>query len=317
MNKESFKRAIEYIEAQSIKSEKTKKLYRDILQKIFTKEEELRKPYVEFTYHEAIDMLKFWKIKTLRSLNIINTILNKYIEFYVNEGMANPKEVIFLSEEDLKLCIYSDYDNKYFTSVEEYEYFVENFCHNAQDAVVYTLRFEGVGGRQHEEIRNLREEDCNTETNELTLRSTDKDGNEQVRTIKISNVSMRVIQDAINETSYFKNNGLENPDNKTQKFTVSRNGYVVRYSGRESYEPVKFYLINDRVKKLSRAYGKELLNPKNVFYSGMVLRLKELEDNKGELTTQDYKAIHKRYGLSENTWFYSKQLYQNIKQYLS
>lgn len=306
-------KAINNIVSSENKTDETKLFYTDMLIKIQNEEERLNKNFYQFRYDEIVSMLQSWNVTTVRSIKTINTILNYYLEFYIKQGMITGEEATFLSVSDLaSCCVIDDDESMYFTSYREYIHFVQSFCYNSQDAVIYVLLFEGVRGIDHQEIKNLKEIDCDFKTNTLKLTQS-KDGLEESRYLKVNEFTMQVIHDAIHDDMYYKNNGDVADGNKTEYFYIERNGYVVRSTMRYSDEAVGTHTIQQRVRKLSRLYGKQRLNPKNVFYSGMILKLKDIENQNGIVTNEDFKNINKHYNISTKTWDSTKRLYDSVK----
>lgn len=311
------KEAIESVLSSGNKAEETKVFYREVLNSVQEKETELNKYYYQFNYNEILQMVKDWKITTIHSIKTINTILNNYLEYYVGKGKIKQRHALFIQLDSLQDCLIEDVESMYFTSEQEYKMFVNNFCYNSQDSVIFSLLLEGIRGLEHQEIRNLKEEDVDFLNNTLTLRQHDKDGYQHTRTIKGSSILMENIHDAIYDDTYFKGNGLASIDVAVETLHIARNGFVVRNVGRLDYEPIGLHIIVQRVKRLSKAYNKSKLNPKNIFQSGMILKLKRIEFENGELTNDDFKNIHKMYNLSSNTWYSTKKLYLSVKDKFS
>lgn len=292
--------------------ENSKVFYNKILKMVQKRENEIGKYYYQFNYNEVMQMLKEWEITTVGSIKTVNTILNKYMDFYIDEGRIAERYTTRLRTDDLVNCIYDNNENLYFTSQEEYEMFVQSFCYNAQDCVAIALLFEGVKGLGNQELINLREEDCDFKTNTLTLRQDNRDGLEEVRTLQVSEATMSVVYDAIHDDIYFKGNGVTDGSNKTEQFPINRNGYVIRTAGGEDYNPIGIHVIQQRVKRITKLYGKEKLSPRNVFISGMMLMLKKTEAKKGELTNEDFKFVHKHHNLGSGSWHSTKRTFMDI-----
>lgn len=315
LNKKLLSEGVESVisSGDTTKTDETKVFYKSILSNVQDKEVELDKYYYEFRYDEIIQMLKDWEITTVQSIKTVNTILNAYLQFYIDEGKIDIKYSTFMKTDDLMGALYSEHEEMYFTNDREFEMFIKSFCQNSQDLVIFSMLFEGINGIRSQEMRQLRIEDINFETNKIKLKQDNKDGLEEVRYIRGSSLLIESLHEAIEGTLYYKNNGQASIDNKTEYFEIESNGYILRNSGRATCSEVGQHIIQQRVKKLSNLYGKSKLSPRNIMISGMMLKLKKIESINGEVTNDDIKKIHTQYNFNPDTWFSTKKTWLSVE----
>lgn len=287
------------------------------------------KDLADFTYSQLVEFLKSTNVTTIQGMHTILSCISNYIDFATREGLSeqpvNWARTINGSDELEGFLNYQSKQHKYIDREELHE--LMDFCYNPQDAVIYGLLFEGVLGRSGlEELTGLKESDIDFKNNRLTLRYTEdvdivgENGavyevksvpKSRFITIEDSYI-METIKDAIDQDVYYKNNG-DYEHLRTKSFELAHTGYVLRISGREELGKISEQNIYNRMKKMSKAYGNNFLNPKNVWVSGQIDYARKLLKEKGkeELDTDDYKEINQRFGYSEELWYSTKRRIKN------
>jgi integrase len=160
---------------------------------------------------------------------------------------------------------------------------------NAQDAIILRLFFEGLDAT---EIINLKRQNING--NILTV----IDANSNTRKIKVDETCIDLINEALNETKYYKKNGevdiLEN-SNFSNYVDLIKNDYVVRtgITKTNSYKQAYIGTIYRRMKYINNWYG--IPSSKYIMRSGMLAMAKKLIEEEGKLGKDQYEKIAKRY----------------------
>ena len=76
---------------------------------------------------------------------------------------------------------------------------ISSQCNNEQDKLLLMLLFEGVNGKAQSEIRNLKKEDIDRNTNTLHLRC-DTNGK---RDLEVSEECMKLLDKAIKQKTFY------------------------------------------------------------------------------------------------------------------
>lgn len=284
----------------------TNTLYRKIFAKFAEDEESKGKDIYDYNLSELQDLLAIYSAKTTTSIVVAMTVIRKYIQWAISEGLtsANLDITKVLRRSDIKQFTSKTAINLQYISSREELHEIFEFCDNAQDSAIIALLYEGIDGKKHENITNLKISDCDFENNIVRI---------DTKEIEIPSRSMREIYDATQEITYQRANGKE--------FLLHETEYVIRQIPVKiknlGNSPVDSQVINIRVAKIAKLFGKPFLNPKTVFMSGLFNYLSNIEEEKGSLDTEDYIKAHIKYGLSENTWFSTKDSYLMFKEYIN
>lgn len=223
-------------------------------------EDMYKKDVYEFGRSEMIDMLKSFRIKTKNSLKHSISVYGKYIERAIEEGLV--------SSNVMDMITFEDYDNivdiratedRYITRKELFENI--EFLANAQDQIVFALLFDGVMGKNYENLTNLKVKDINP----ITLEAKLFDGTE----VQISDDTYNLIQIAIEETTY-------DTYSKTEMvYPLEKNEYVLRVPKRPagtSQEPVRANSVRTKIDQFKKELGIEGLTGRSIYLSGVAER---------------------------------------------
>lgn len=179
---------------------------------------------------------------------------------------------------------------------------IEEDCVNYQDMVLIRLLFEGVQGKKLAEIRNLRKDDINYQTGEVTLM--DDDGN--TRPFVLSERALFLIKRSNNVNEYFKRNGQIEDEAYGAITNLVDNNYVIRTSITRTDmkdRPVDKMVIYRRIQIISETLGFPALNPKNIVRSGIIFEGKKLLDKHRKLEKEEYIQISKVYNMNSDNWY--------------
>ncbi|KRE29657.1 phage lytic cycle repressor MrpR family protein [Paenibacillus sp. Soil522] len=248
---------------------KTQATYRSVFEKSSEFEQLLKKDVFDFDltdFEHFFVKLNINYISTLRSYGrILTAYINWAIENQVKNDSTNPLNHVKTSWFEQ----FIDDNAKIFFTENEIRN-IENFCENAQDAVIIRLIYEGVQGKGVCEIRNLKRSDVNFTTGELSLM--DEDGS--LRRLHVTERCLGLIKEAYSETTYLKSNGLMQERENVRKFTdLIDNDYIVRSSNTgkdKNMGAVDKYVIYRRITTIEKTLGLVHFNIKNISRSGML-----------------------------------------------
>lgn len=307
----------------------TKEFYGRILERIGKKEKKIKKDLYNFTYDEIISTLRSFNYKSRDTLNGVLSIIVRYIDFAIEYNYKPRGEINIakynISSEDLNNLVDIRSKNlRYIYSKDEFKEIVYK-CANAQDAVIYALLFEGLRGEDFMELRGLKKSDVNRFDNTITIKrdfniKDDEDNwhkEEKEIKIQVSDFTMEVIQEAIDQDDYLSVNlGSGTGKSKYESRPLSSTDYVLRVSGtNKPNEPVSKPVINRRVKQIAKIIDKKTITPTTIGFSGAAIYAQELaeKDNLLEPTTEIFKKACTRYGLHPaNSWYRLKRIWKFI-----
>lgn len=297
------------------KTEKTRNAYRKTLHRTSKYERMYGRDLYDFTQVQYIKMMIDMNIKSINSVIKEWSIYSKYCSWAKECGYKKSPDVEF-TKEDLQELVNADaMQNQYIHSFDELTDIMDS-CINAQDAVLLGLLFVGVRGRASEdctfeEILNLQKEDVDFTNNVITARRNDR------TTRKIEHVHqkiMNVLKGAIEQEIYYFKNG--DAEHRIDKMALLQNDFIIRPISRKrlaGQEHIDVTSVNGRIKEIAQRIGKQI-SPRTVFQSGMLNKTKELEEQKGELTPDDYRELCTRFGMEEERWYKVKQMHIDYRE---
>lgn len=277
--------------------QKTRKFYRYILTKSYSLEKTLDKDISEFSKSNLAELLNHNKSGSLQAIRTKVCIFNKYIDFCLENDYTTQDRNYLKTKYFQDLNKYVVIERKKYISKEDLQKIV-TMCVNAQDAILFALLFDGVKGENSEEIVNLKATDCNFETNVLKL--TRNDGTQ--RLLKASNLTMSLIEEAISEREYIKNNGEESEDMRARTYPIHPTEYVVRISAREPNGAINPINVISRINRIKAWYGNPLLTITNIWMSGMLSNLRIIKTKNINLGKEHYVNINKKFGYNKDYW---------------
>lgn len=296
-------------------SEETSKSYLRIFLVTHEKEKELDKDLCQFTFEEMESVLYGFEANNRNTIESYARIISSYLKWAIGKNYIKKNVLAVLKPDDFQRYL----TNKeiYFKNTQLQRY--EDLCENYQDAVIIRMLFEGVGGKQFSEIRNLKKEDVDFERSTLRLISTLKADTNGVpikyteRNLRVSDRLMSLIRGAIDQKTYMKKNGELNQtdNNNIRPYTdLVDNDYVVRPSITKTehwLHPVDKYVIYRRIAIISESLDIENLTAKFIQRSGMIYQAHLLmEDN--EVSLDDLKIVSEIFNVKS---------YHNLKGFLT
>lgn len=300
----------------TISNEGTIKAYARIFGITAKYEEALDKDLNQFSLEEIEKILYDFKANNRHTIETYGRVISSYLNWCVEENVVEHNPMAELTSEDFDKYVVDE--NVYFSEQQLRKY--EDQCVNYQDAVVLRLLFEGVGGKQVSEIRNLKVNDVDFENNTLHLVNSfqvDKKGlpvKFTERVIKVEDRTMYLIKGAIEQTTYTKRNGyMDRSADNVREFTdLVQNEYVIRASITKNSDyinvPVDKHVIYRRVQIIQETLGIKELTPKIIQRSGMLYQASKLIGDGDKVTLEDLKIIADRFGINS---------YHNLKSFLT
>ncbi|NEW04682.1 integrase [Paenibacillus sp. SYP-B3998] len=169
-------------------------------------------------------------------------------------------------------------------------------CVNAQDAVIVSLIFNGIYGKQYSEILNLTKSDIDAENSQLHV--VDDAGNES-RIVTVSESCILLCGKALHETCYEKKNGKA-VNSKAPTAQLTESDYVVRpaITQTKNMDRADKHTVHRRIAMLGEDIGEMDFIPRNIAYSGMLAMLHKFYLQEGEITKKAYLSILKQFGIS-------------------
>ncbi|MBG9944242.1 hypothetical protein ABE237_16195 [Brevibacillus formosus] len=275
--------------------ENTQKAYTRVFNLTMKFEVEKDKDLLHFTLDEIEIALHSFHASTGDSLNTAGRTISAYLNWARVEGLredTNPLESV--SKEWFKNMVGNTHQQ--FITKQEIDAIIDQ-CNNDQDSVILSLLFEGAGGREVSELRNLKREQVNDEKRTLILFN-DK---EETREIPISEQCMKLIDGAIKQKDYLKGNGEMRRDHLKETSELIETGYVIRPAKTRNVhmEQVSPHLIYGRLHALEEYFGLDNLRVKTIQRSGMIWMGKQLLERDGELGKEQYYEICQQFGISQ------------------
>lgn len=281
----------------------TQSTYRRIFIRSMGVEEVLGKDLYDFTKHEIEEVLFDLNPLTPAVSQSNGRIISSYISWWIEKNKSqsiNPLNTV--GAEWFNKFI--DKNKKLYYSYKDIKQ-IEDFCMNAQDAVIVRLYFEGVAGMDSAEIRNLSKNDIHSDINTLILR----DANKTPRAYKVSHDCIKLVNDALAERTYMKRNGLMVEQENVRTFTdLVNNDYVIRNSITRTDladEAVHSSVIYRRMKMISELMQLPYLTGKNVFRSGIIYYAWQILNEEGVLGKPQYEKIAERFQIKN--WYSIKE----------
>lgn len=279
--------------------EKTHNIYRRIFYYSATVEEMHDIDLYEFNLKQVGEILKSMNPSSLASVKSAVSIIKAYIDWAIHRrsNNINPLDVVDVEWEKQ----FVDRTKKLFFSKDEIDEIISK-CLNAQDSVIIALLFEGAGGKEVSELRNLKYSDVNFDEKSVTL--TNENGEQ--RSISVSDQTLRLLKEAATQTDYYKKNGNIAPTSRNTNHTseLIETGYLIKPANTKNVhvEQVNTHVIYGRLTTIS---DEKLLNipnftVKNIQRSGMIYMAKLIFDRDGKFEDREqYFEICEKFGVNK------------------
>jgi hypothetical protein len=226
---------------------------------------------------------------------VIVTCLKQYVDFCKTNNLTvdnfNYFSTITGVETVGKYVDKTALENRYITYEQLIE--MEDLCINPQDAVIPELLFNGVKGERAIEILELEKE--NIKEDRIVLED---------REIPISTRTYQLIMEAYEQKEYLKGNG--DYDGYSPKMFLPDGSNILRSSGTVNHGKLGYQALAARVTRIKEYFGNPYINITNIWISGMIHLAKQIKEEKGDLTKEDWIKISKQFGYPEQHWSQTK-----------
>ena len=193
-----------------------------VFEKVYPFEKQKDKDLFEFTTPEIIEFYKFLDVSSLESLIVYNANLTKYGQWALNNNLINDNQNHFseLDNDVLFSCVNANKLENSVFNLEEFKDIIYSIK-NDQDKFVFFCLFEGIKGKNYEDIVNMRLSDIDIKNKTVKLHSG--------RTVSVSTDFITTAIDANNQKIYenYGNNNLQRnliPSDKIYKEKSNSNG---------------------------------------------------------------------------------------------
>ncbi|MGG1659457.1 hypothetical protein [Brevibacillus sp. NRS-1366] len=267
----------------------------------------------EFNLKQIGEVLKSMNPSSLASVKSGVSIIKAYIDWAIHRrsNNLNPLDVVDVEWERQ----FVDTTKKLFFSKDEIDDIISN-CKNAQDSVIISLLFYGVGGKEVSELRNLRYKDVNFEDKLVTL--TNENGEQ--RQVKVPDQTLQLLQEAAKQLEYYKRNGHIAPNSRNTKGTskLIETGYLIKPANTKNVHlsQVNTHVVYGRLSTISELFEIENFTVKNIQRSGMIYMAKQILDRDGKFEDKEqYFEICEQFGVNKTvnngyevySWFAMKE----------
>ncbi|MCM3341710.1 integrase [Paenibacillus sp. MER TA 81-3] len=256
-----------------------------------TLENDVNKDLYDFNREQLRRLFYLYLPKTVYSSRANVTWVSKYIDWAIDEGLAHGLNPLDGVAKEWKEQFVIKGIKKYWTDQEIDKIILK--CVNAQDAVIVSLLFNGVRGVANSELLNLKSEDVDATSNQLTL--LDDKGNR--RTIAVSEQCIDLCVKALRESEYEKKNGNPSIDIKAPTAWLVENNYVIKssHTRTEHFNEAEKNIIHRRLSNIAKEIKEPSFTPMNIRYSGMLAMAKNLYAQFERLERSEYKLIMKQF----------------------
>ncbi|WP_010499970.1 tyrosine-type recombinase/integrase [Paenibacillus elgii] len=247
-------------------------------------ESDLKKDLYSFSREELRRLMFLFMPTTENSSRHNVSWVSKYIDWAIDYGYKSGLNPLDTVGSDWHKQFVNNNIKKFWTTDEIYK--IIDSRHNAQDAVIIILPFNGVGGEGHSEILNLTKKDVDAFNCKLHL-----DGRK--RPIVVDEKCIKLCEAALREDTYAKMNGNTAPDNRADLANLVENDFVVRSANTntEHFNEAEKNIVYRRLSKIANEINEPYFTPRNIAYSGMLAMAKELYSKSGKLDKEEYKLI--------------------------
>jgi len=271
-NQEELK--VEFLSTVEIKYSEAKfNLTKNVLSKIDEVETSKGKSIYLFTLDEIKEFLSGLQATSITTLNTYYSTLKKYVDFV---SIKHPEKEIDLatikklSSRDMEELINQEAHEERYITREELFKLISNAV-NPQDKALFLLLFEGVRGKDYNELRLLEEKNIDLEANTIQLPN---------KTIKIKDRrTMFILKSAMNQTEYYyerKNKDTNEPE--MVEYNINPNNYfVIKRVMHNNFglEPYVANRIKVKIQKFAKEMGREYLTGNTIYNSGLAERFLE------------------------------------------
>jgi hypothetical protein len=279
----------------------TQKHLKYLLNRAELTEQVINKDIYEMSSSEVDSLIRSFSPKSRSTVDVIISAFRNYITWCIEQGYVPDRINYFDTIGGKDLEKYIDKmaaENKYITYEQLLE--IENLCANAQDAAIPELPFIGIKGEEAAEMLNLKF--SNVQRDKIILPD---------REIPISDRTYELIMDAYNQTEYLRNNGNVSESARSTIMHLNTSDFILKSSGKNKVGALTYPALLMRMARIKDYFDNPYITINNLWVSGQINLAKQIKEEKGELTKDDYIEINKRFGYAEVYWSLTKQRIQD------
>lgn len=257
-------------------------------------ENDLKKDLYSFSREELRRLMFLFMPTTENSSRHNVSWVSKYIDWAIDNGYKKGLNPLDTVGSDWHKQFVNNNIKKFWTD-NEINGIIQK-CANAQDAVIISLLFNGVGGEGHSELLNLTKADVDAFNSKLHLIA--EDGSK--RTVVVNENCIKLCEAALREDTYEKMNGNTSPDNRADLANLVDNDFVIRSANTntEHFNEAEKNIVYRRLSKLANEINEPNFAPRYIAYSGMLAMAKELYSKSGKLDKEEYKLIAEQFNFN-------------------
>lgn len=254
-----------------------------LLGKSYEYEKRLNKDLYEFSLTEIEEIFRHSE-----SENASNDYyaIKDYLDYNIKKGVISQDT---LKKTNLKYFNNLLDENRLRITKEKLDKYI-SMCFNVQDQLLLMLLFEGVDGVANSEIRNLKKDDIDWDTNTLHLRC-DKNG---PRDIEVSEECMKLIDKVIKEETFYFNNGEISEKQRRLYENFPENNFIIRNIRKKKTRVDKIFIVS-RFNNFKTWFNQPKLNPTVIYQSGLIYYMVQYSKKTGK----DIKEFQHRIEYSE------------------
>lgn len=276
-------------------SSSTIKQYLTLFNKSKEIEEHFKKDMYDFNETEMKAFLKLLRAKSYNAITSKYSLLKNYIEIAKTDkkGRVTVPTGMLLKAGDLRETIFTYAEENRYCTRKEIEEGVKKLA-NPVDQSIFLLLFEGFMGKEYKDLTTLK-----VSAIDIKNRTIKK---EDGKLVKISSFTAQVLEDAIYQTHYYRENStVKTPLDLTSPYLIK-----TKLTSTSNGEPLKYTGLTRRLDVLKNRMEMQLLTAKTIYKSGLVERVLIYEhENNVVLNIAEVKSLLREWGeLREGADFY-------------
>lgn len=312
--KETFLK--EYLEDNS-----TRESYCVYMISVASYESLIGKDLYSFSASDIINFFSTVYTSSPTSLRATFSILKQYVSWSNSRGFnrtgTNPFSTLSFKDDILGMLNLKNIDSKFLTEEEVWK-ICNDFSINAQDTACLIPIFYGIRGNKNCELVNLKIDDIDSINKTVTLVTNIDEETRKIlstRTIAISDEVAQVLRDSWGQSEYNRR-GKEGYGGRVSA-TLFDSDYILRPTTVNGNGYITSQTLCTRTKKILRDAELSHLSVVDIYNSGKIHMLKQLEEKNGELVIDNYKYVQDMFGDSMENYANTKLMYSIYKNTIS
>lgn len=278
-------------------NERTQKIVMRPLWEARKEEKRLGKDLYEMTLEELENVLHSLKSSTVRSAYHNANKIEEYLLWCAKKGYRRTNISPFPQQgkEEWSKKFVISYMQYAFTK-EQIEDMLDELV-NEQDKAVLLVLFEGVRGKGHSEVINLKLDDIHEEDEGTFLELTDIDDSK--RTIQISDDLKELLVVANSQYTYINSNGQHDILSRYYSSSLEESQFVFKRVEKGSrIAKANNFFVNRKIALFKEVFELPYLRSSHIAVSGMMHMAHTIHEEYGVFTTGDARRIAEQYDTS-------------------